>query len=73
MCESKNESTSSKETLSKPSKWCEGKSKSKIEFLECKVVKDKVNIDSSMSNEYVSLPQTNEVDLINQIKFKVRN
>lgn len=69
LCESTDGSTSLQETLLNPSKWIEVEKKN--EFSKCKFEKEKVNVNVSMPNKYVSMPQTDEVDLIHRIKFKV--
>lgn len=63
-----NVSTSSQDSFSKTSKWREIKMSNKDEFSKSKVEKEKIKFDASVLNDYVSLSQNNDVDLIKKPK-----
>lgn len=64
MYESMSGSTSSQESLRKTSKWQEDKTNKKDDMFQSKVEKEKVNVDASILKDFIVVPKSNEVDLI---------
>lgn len=65
-------STFSQESLSKISKWRVVQINNKVGFFKSKIKKEKkIKFDTSILNDYVSLPQNDDVDLIHKLKLKV--
>nr|KAJ0189002.1 hypothetical protein LSAT_V11C800429800 [Lactuca sativa] len=69
--ESMSVSTSSQESLLKPSKWKEVKRNKKVDFSASKAKKVKIKVDASILNDFICVPKTDEVSLIEKIKTKV--